>query len=151
MEEEVIPSEEHYNQEILDSGNPYHKPAMMEALQAKAKSAELWNLFLPQVELGGSGLRNLEYAPICEEMGRSLIGPEVFNCHPPESGNIELLAEFATEEQKEKWLFPLLDGAISSCFSMTEPAVASSDANNIQTRIERDGDEYVICSSHDLI
>jgi acyl-CoA dehydrogenase len=144
MRYEVLPNEELYRTQILDSGDPYHQPAVMAELKDKARAAGLWNLFLPQFEWGGSGLSNVEFAPVCEEMGRSLIGPEVFNCHPPDSGNIGLLADFGSPEQQEQWLVPLLEGRIGSCFSMTEPDVASSDATNISARIERDGDEYVI-------
>ncbi len=144
MVEEVLPAEETYRTQIAESGDPYHQPAVMEELKAKARAAGLWNLFLPQVEWGGAGLSNFEFAPVFEEMGHSMIGPEVFNCHPPESGNMGLLADVGTPEQQQSWLVPLLDGAIGSCFAMTEPDVASSDATNIRTRIERDGDEYVV-------
>jgi len=144
MQEEVLPREAIYARQIEDSGDPHHQPAVMEELKAKARDAGLWNLFLPQAEWGGSGLSNFEFAPVFEEMGHSLIGPEVFNCHPPESGNMGLLADFGTPEQQQRWLVPLLAGEIGSCFAMTEPDVASSDATNITTRIERDGDEYVI-------
>ncbi|MFN3232237.1 MAG: acyl-CoA dehydrogenase family protein [Alphaproteobacteria bacterium] len=144
MNNQVIPSEDRYRREILDSGDPYHKPLVMEELQAKARSIGLWNLFLPQMEWGGAGLSNLEFAPICEEMGRSLIGAEVFNCHPPDSGNMGLLVDCGSRDQQEEWLIPLLNGDISSCFAMTEPGVASSDANNIGALITRDGNSYVI-------
>jgi acyl-CoA dehydrogenase len=144
MQLEVLPNEERYRAQIAESGDPYHQPAIMEELQAKARAAGLWNLFLPQLEWGGSGLTNVEFAPIYEEMGRSLIGPEVFNCHPPETGNMGLLVDFGTPEQQQRWLVPLLEARIGSCFSMTEPEVASSDATNIVGRIERDGDEYVV-------
>jgi acyl-CoA dehydrogenase len=145
MEEEVIPNEKRYHQEIAESGEPYRRPPIMEELQSKARSAGLWNLFLQSTEWGGLGLSNVEFAPICEQMSRSgLFGLEVFNCHPPETGNISTLVAGATPEQQQRWLVPLLAGEITSCFSMTEPDVASSDARNIRSRIERDGDEYVI-------
>jgi acyl-CoA dehydrogenase len=113
--------------------------------RATARKAGLWNLFLQETEWGGPGLSNVEFAPVCEEMSRSgLLGLEVFNCQPPESGNIETLAHCATPEQQQRWLVPMLEGEICSCFSMTEPDVASSDARNIRSRIERDGDEYVV-------
>ncbi len=143
MDAEVIPNEERFHREVEESGDPHHQPAVMEELKAKARSAGLWNLFLPESEWG-AGLLNLEYAPLCEQMGRSLIGPEAFNCNAPDTGNMEVLVRYGTQEQQERWLVPLLEGEIRSCFSMTEPDVASSDARNIRARIERDGDEYVI-------
>ncbi len=141
---EVLPAEERYSREIAESGNPYHQPAVMEELKAKARAAGLWNLFLPQVEWGGAGLSNFEFAPLFEEMGRSLLGPEAFNCDPPDSGNMGLLADWGSPSQQQQWLVPLLEGTMSSCFAMTEPDVASSDATNIRATIERDGDDYVI-------
>ncbi|HVM20747.1 MAG TPA: acyl-CoA dehydrogenase family protein [Egibacteraceae bacterium] len=143
MESEVMPAESVYREQVAASGNPHHHPQVMEELKAKARSAGLWNLFLPDPEWG-AGLTNLEYAPLAELMGRSVIGPEAFNCNAPDTGNMEVLAQYGTRAQQEEWLVPLLAGEIRSCFSMTEPDVASSDATNIQSRIERDGDHYVI-------
>jgi acyl-CoA dehydrogenase len=144
MNTEVIPSEERYRQEIEDAGDPFVRPPVLEELRAKAKKAWLWNLFLPHTEWGGFGLSNLDFAPLCEQMGRSIMGPEVFNCHPPDAGNMSVLADCGTPEQQQRWLIPMIEGQICSCFAMTEPAVASSDAHNINSRIVRDGDEYVI-------
>jgi acyl-CoA dehydrogenase len=143
MDCEVLPNERRYHEQIAASGNPHHQPAVMEELKAKARSAGLWNLFLPDPQWG-AGLSTLEYAPLAEQMGRSLIGPEAFNCSPPDTGNMEVLAWYGTPAQQEQWLIPLLNAEIRSCFSMTEPDVASSDARNIRARIERDGDEYVL-------
>ena len=143
MDGEVMPAEKVYAEQVRASGDPYHHPQVMEDLKAKARDAGLWNLFLPDPQWG-AGLTNLEYAPLAELMGRSIIGPEAFNCSAPDTGNMEVLAQYGTRSQQEQWLVPLLAGEIRSCFSMTEPEVASSDATNIQSRIERDGDEYVI-------
>ena len=143
MEGEVFPAEAVYAQQVHESGDPFFHPPVMEELKAKARSAGLWNLFLPDPEWG-AGLTNLEYAPLAELMGWSQIGPEAFNCSAPDTGNMEVLAKYGTREQQERWLVPLLEGEIRSCFSMTEPDVASSDATNIQSSIRRDGDEYVI-------
>jgi acyl-CoA dehydrogenase len=144
MEEHVYPNEKVYAQQLDEQDNRWSAvPTIMEELKEKAKAEGLWNLFLPESEFG-AGLTNLEYAPLCEIMGRSPIGPEVFNCAAPDTGNMEVIVRYGTEEHKEKWLKPLLAGEIRSCFSMTEPDVASSDATNIEARIERDGNEYVI-------
>lgn len=144
MEEHVYPNEKVYEQQLNDQENRWSAvPQVMEDLKEKAKAAGLWNLFLPESEYG-AGLTNLEYAPLCEIMGRSLIGPESFNCGAPDTGNMEVIVRYGKEEHKEKWLKPLLAGEIRSCFSMTEPAVASSDATNIEASIVRDGDEYII-------
>ena len=143
LEGEILPAERVYAEQVAAAGDPHHHPQVMEDLKAKARSAGLWNLFLPDPEWG-AGLSNLDYAPLAEIMGRSVIGSEPFNCSAPDTGNMEVLAQFGTREQQEQWLVPLLAGEIRSCFSMTEPDVASSDATNIRARIERDGDAYVI-------
>jgi acyl-CoA dehydrogenase len=143
MEERVYPSESVYAEQLAAGGDPHGQPPVMEELKAEARSRGLWNLFLTHGS-HGAGLTNLEYAPLAEIVGRSLIGPETINCAAPDTGNMELLSLFGTPSQQEAWLDPLLDGTIRSCFSMTEPAVASSDARNIGARIVRDGDSYVI-------
>lgn len=142
MRAHVYASEALYEEEAHRFGWT-QAPPVIEALKSKARRAGLWNLFLPDSERGG-GLSNLEYAPLCEIMGRSAIGAECFNCSAPDTGNMEVLERFGTDEQKKTWLEPLLDGRIRSAFAMTEPDVASSDATNICTRIERDGDGYCI-------
>ncbi len=141
--EVVRPAEPIYRQQRLDSGDIRHAPEVMEELKIEAKKRGLWNLFLPDDEFG-AGLTNLDYAPLCEVMGQSPLLGEATNCSAPDTGNMEILAQFGTDQQKEQWLHPLLEGEIRSCFAMTEPWVASSDASNISSRIERDGDDYVI-------
>lgn len=147
MEERVYPNEAVYRSQLAAQASPWQSPPIMEELKAAARDAGLWNLFLPHQEAevyGGAGLSNLDYAPLCEIMGRSLIAPEVFNCNAPDTGNMETLFLYGSEAQKDQWLRPLLAGAIRSCFSMTEPDVASSDATNIRCSIVRDGDHYVV-------
>ena len=142
MAEHIYPNERAYAAEV-DSGDRWQPTKIMEELKAHAREAGLWNLFLPDSDRG-PGLTNLEYAPLCEVMGRSPIAPEAFNCSAPDTGNMELLERYATEVQKKAWLEPLLAGEIRSTFAMTEPGVASSDATNLEARIERDGDHYVV-------
>jgi acyl-CoA dehydrogenase len=142
MDQHIYPNEKLWHEQIA-TGDRWQPAAIVEQLKPKARAAGLWNLFLPDKEFG-AGLTNLEYAPLCEIMGRSPMAPEVFNCSAPDTGNMEVLAQYGSEEQKKKWLLPLLAGEIRSCFAMTEPEVASSDATNIQSSIERDGDSYVI-------
>ncbi len=142
MDEHIYPNEELYKKQIAE-GDRWQPVPILEELKPKAREAGLWNLFLPESEYG-AGLTNLEYAPLCEIMGRSSMAPEVFNCSAPDTGNMETLVRYGSKEQQDKWLKPLLEGKIRSCFSMTEPGVASSDATNIEASIVRDGEEYVI-------
>jgi acyl-CoA dehydrogenase len=144
MDEWVYPAEARYRQEVVDSGDPHHHAPVIEELKAEARKRGLWNLFLPYATEWTDGLSNVDYAPLAEITGRSVLGPESLNCSAPDTGNMELLHLFGTDAQKEQWLRPLLEGEIRSCFAMTEPDVASSDATNIALRIERDGDDYVL-------
>jgi len=143
IDEHVEPAAPVFRQQVEASGDPHFHPPVMEDLKAEARRRGLWNLFLPD-ERYGAGLTNLEYAPLCELMGASPLTAEATNCSAPDTGNMEILAEFGTALQQEQFLRPLLEGEIRSCFAMTEPWVASSDATNIQSRIERDGDHYIV-------
>jgi acyl-CoA dehydrogenase len=143
MDEHVYPAEAIYEQQLHASGDPHHQPQVMEELKATAREAGLWNMFLPDAE-HGAGLSNSDYAPLAEILGRSAIASEACNCSAPDTGNMEVLHQFGTDEQKDRWLAPLLDGEIRSAFAMTEPDVASSDATNVAMRIERDGEDYVL-------
>ena len=139
----IYPNEDQYEKAIIDSGDPLHIPEILNDLKSKAKKENLWNLFLPDNEYG-YGLSNVDYAPLAEITGHNWWAPEVFNCSAPDTGNMEILAEFGTDEQKKEWLEPLLEGEIRSCFAMTEPNVASSDATNIGSSIVSDGENYII-------
>ena len=143
MDEHVYAAEPVYARQLSESGDRWKSPPVMEELKKKARAQGLWNLFLPASERG-AGLTNLEYAPLCEIMGRVLWAPEVFNCSAPDTGNMEVILKYGTKEHQKQWLEPLMDGKIRSCFAMTEPAVASSDATNIRAEIKKDGDSYVI-------
>ncbi|GIJ46976.1 acyl-CoA dehydrogenase [Virgisporangium aliadipatigenens] len=144
MDEHIYPAEPVFARQLAEATDPWARPPVMEELKSAARAAGLWNLFLPN-KLHGAGLTNLQYAPLSEITGWSAaLAPEALNCAAPDTGNMELLSEFGTPEQQERWLKPMLDGAVKSAFCMTEPDVASSDATNIATRIERDGDNYVI-------
>jgi acyl-CoA dehydrogenase len=143
MDEHVYPAEPVYERQLRESGDPHHQPRVMEELKSRARDAGLWNMFLPDAD-HGAGLSNSDYAPLAEILGRSHIASEACNCSAPDTGNMEVLHQFATPEQKEQWLKPLLEGEIRSSFAMTEPEVASSDATNIALSIERSGDEYVL-------
>jgi acyl-CoA dehydrogenase len=143
MDERVYPAEPIYERQLAESGDPHHQPPILEELKLHAREAGLWNMFLPDPD-HGAGLSNSDYAPLAEILGRSHIASEACNCSAPDTGNMEVLHQFGTPEQQERWLTPLLEGEIRSAFAMTEPEVASSDATNIALRIERDGDHYVL-------
>jgi acyl-CoA dehydrogenase len=143
MDEHVYPAESVYEEQLCESGDPHHQPAVMEELKVRAREAGLWNMFLPDETLG-AGLSNSDYAPLAEILGRAAIASEACNCSAPDTGNMEVLFHFATPAQKEQWLMPLLEGEIRSAFAMTEPDVASSDATNIALSIVRAGDSYVL-------
>jgi len=145
MDQHVYPAEPVYEEQMASSGDPHFHPPVMEELKEEARRRGLWNLFLPHATEWGGGLSNLDYAPLAEITGRSPhLAPEALNCNAPDTGNMEILAMFGTDEQKTRWLRPLLEGEIRSAFAMTEPLVASSDATNIECRIDSDGDDYVI-------
>ena len=143
MDAVIYPNEAVYASQVASASNRWESPPVMEELKTHARAGGLWNLFLPESELG-AGLTNLEYAPLCEILGRSPIAPEACNCSAPDTGNMETLVRYGSDAQRERWLIPLLEGRIRSAYAMTEPAVASSDATNIKARIERDGDHYVV-------
>jgi acyl-CoA dehydrogenase len=144
MDDCVYPNEAVYDEQIVASGDSHAHAPILDDLKVEARKRGLWNLFLPHATEWTDGLSNLDYAPLAEITGRSHLAPEALNCAAPDTGNMEILTMFGTDEQKERWLRPLLEGEIRSCFAMTEPAVASSDATNISLRIERDGDDYVL-------
>jgi acyl-CoA dehydrogenase len=144
MDSHVYPAESVYEEQMAASGDPHFHPPVIEELKVAARERGLWNLFMPHKTAWTDGLPNLDYAPLAEITGRSHLGPEALNCSAPDTGNMEILALFGTPAQQDEWLVPLLNGEIRSCFAMTEPAVASSDATNIQCEIRRDGDDYVI-------
>jgi acyl-CoA dehydrogenase len=143
MQKYIYPNEQTYHDQLTAAPTRWQVPPILDELKDRARERGLWNLFLPESD-HGPGLTNMEYAPLCEIMGRSPIAPEVFNCSAPDTGNMEVLVRYGTDEQKKQWLVPLLDGKIRSAFAMTEPKVASSDATNIEASIVRDGDSYVI-------
>jgi acyl-CoA dehydrogenase len=144
MDDCVYPSEETYRRQLEESGDPHLHAPVLDDLKVEARKRGLWNLFLPHATEWTDGLSNLDYAPLAEVTGHSHLAPEALNCAAPDTGNMEILTMFGTDAQKERWLRPLLEGEIRSCFAMTEPAVASSDATNIALRIEREGDDYVL-------
>lgn len=144
MDSNVYPAEAVFAQQLQEGNDPHGHPPVMDELKSEARRRGLWNLFLPHKTAWTEGLSNLDYAPLAELMGRSALAPEACNCSAPDTGNMEILAMFGTEEQKERWLRPLLEGEIRSCFSMTEPHVASSDATSISCRISREADRYII-------
>ncbi|MBS1105439.1 MAG: acd [Deltaproteobacteria bacterium] len=143
MDEYIYPNERLYQEQAEASADPHAEPAVMKGIRAKAKEIGLWNLFLPDPD-HGPGLSNLDYTPLCEVMGRSPMAARAFNCQAPDTGNAEILAEFGTPEQKKRWLEPLLEGEIRSCFSMTEPETSGADPTGLRTLVRRDGDDYVI-------